>query len=151
MLGASAFVSASATANWSKSYGDAGVDEASAVQATLDGGYIVAGETSSFEKGNSDAWLLRVNGDGDILWQKAYGGPGFDSARAIYATPDGGYVVGGDTISFTPDGHTHPWVLKLRGDGIVDWQKIYVAKRRSRCIRYSMVDILRTDRREEYA
>jgi hypothetical protein len=57
-----------------------------------------------------------LDGQGNVQWQKTYGGTGEDEARAIAPTSDGGYVVAGWTESFSP-GWNDVWVLKLEADG----------------------------------
>jgi predicted secreted protein len=109
---------------WLKTYGGTGNDSAYALRQTSDGGYVVAGSTTSFGAGSADAWVLKLDGSGNILWQKTYGGTGDDSARAIQQTSDGGYVVAGSTTSFGAGG-PDAWVLKLDDSGNVLWQKTY--------------------------
>jgi hypothetical protein len=101
---------------WQKTYGGPGFDLAHSVQQTRDGGYITAGWTGSFGTGNTDMWLLKLDGTGGIEWQKTYGGTGFDLAYSIQETPDGGYVVGGWTDSYGAGGGD-VWVLKLDAGG----------------------------------
>jgi hypothetical protein len=67
-------------AQWARTYGGASTDVANSVQPTADGGYIVAGSTSSFGAGGTDAWVLKLDASGSILWQKTYGGAGHDAA-----------------------------------------------------------------------
>jgi uncharacterized delta-60 repeat protein len=109
---------------WQKTYGGTGDDEAYSVQQTSDGGYIVAGWTTSFGAGASDAWILKLNSTGDVTWQKTYGGTGNDYAYSIQQTSDGGYIVAGATNSFGA-GEWDFWVLKLNSTGGVTWQKTY--------------------------
>ena len=109
---------------WAKTYGGSGYDEGSAIQQTGDGGYIVAGYTQSFGAGRYDGWVLKLNADGSVAWQKTYGGSSDDYAYAIQQTGDGGYIVGGFTQSFGA-GNYDAWVLKLNADGSVAWQKTY--------------------------
>jgi len=59
---------------WQKRYGGINYDYAASIQETSDGGYIMAGKTLSFGAGNSDAWVLKLDSNGNILWQKTYGG-----------------------------------------------------------------------------
>jgi hypothetical protein len=84
-------------------------------QPTSDGGYVVAGFKSSYGMSGGDAWVLKLDANGNILWQKAYAGGGddYDRASAIQVTADGGYVVAGSTSS--PAGVSDAWVLKLDG------------------------------------
>jgi uncharacterized delta-60 repeat protein len=109
---------------WAKSYGGAGYDGAHSIQQTSDGGYIVAGGTSSFGAGGYDFWVLKLKSDGTVAWRKAYGGGSWDLASSIQQTTDGGYVVAGYTESFGARRGDF-WVLKLNGQGAVSWQKRY--------------------------
>jgi len=109
---------------WQKTYGGNGYDQARSIQQTSDGGYIVAGTTESFCKKNHDLWILKLKGDGTVVWQKSYGGQYKDDARFIHQTADHGYVVTGNTWSFSK-GKSDVWVLKLKFDGSIDWQKSY--------------------------
>ncbi len=118
---------ADGTVQWQKVYGGGGGEWAEFVQQTIDGGYIVAGKTSSFGAGSWDFWTLKLEPDGTVEWERTYGGEGWDEAHSIQQTSDGGYIVAGNTTSFVPGGEESPdiWVLKLRADGTVEWQKSY--------------------------
>jgi len=111
---------------WQKTYGGRWLEATSSdpIQQTADGGYVVSGRTESFGAGGSDLWVLKLDGQGAIQWQKTYGGQEDDLARAIRQAPDGGYVVAGYTQSFGAGGWDI-WVLKLAGDGSIEWQKTY--------------------------
>ena len=67
-------------ATWAKTYGGTGADRATDVQMTADGGYIVAGATDSYGAGGTDAWVLKLDSDGNVVWQNVYGGAGTDEA-----------------------------------------------------------------------
>lgn len=108
---------------WAKAYGGVNRDMAHSLQQTSDGGFIVAGETYSFGAVNSDEWVFKLDANGSIQWQKAYGGIGYDMARSIQQTSDGGYIVAGETSSF--GGNTEVWILKLDGNGTIQWQNRY--------------------------
>jgi len=116
------------TIEWQKTYGGANNEIARnrpSIQQTSDGGYIFAGNTSSFGAGSSDAWVLKLFSEGNIEWQKAYGREGGDAAHAVYETSDGGFIVGGNSNSFSEDGNLDIWFLKLTSDGSIEWQKTY--------------------------
>jgi hypothetical protein len=102
------------------------VDSTSAdpIQQTADGGYVVAGRTESFGVGGFNVWVLKLDGSGNIQWQKTYGGTKNDMARAARQTVDGGYVVVGYTKTIGA-GDWDVWVLKLDGSGNPQWQKTY--------------------------
>jgi len=111
---------------WQRTYGGSGSDSASSIQQTQDGGYIVLGETSSFGAGYNDIWILKLSSDGDVEWQRTYGGSGSDSASTIQQTQDGGYVVVGEIESREEDQTVRDtWILKLSSDGEIEWQKTY--------------------------
>ena len=111
-------------AQWAKSYGENGEDTANSIQQTSDGGYIVAGITSSFGAGSSDMWILKLASDGSIEWQKTYGGDSLDEAQFVQQTTDGGYIVAGTTSSFGA-GSSDMWILKLASNGAIEWQRTY--------------------------
>jgi uncharacterized delta-60 repeat protein len=101
---------------WQKAYGGTGDDIAYSVQQTRDGGYIVAGSTTSFNVGYADVWVLKLNLIGNIQWEMTYGGGADDGAASVQQTRDSGYIVAGSTNSFT-SGYQDLWILKLRSDG----------------------------------
>ncbi len=117
---------ANGNVQWQKRYGGADSDIASFIQQTSDGGYIVAGRTDYFGAGDFDfdVWVLKLDANGNVQWQKRYGGPGWDWASSIQQTSDGGYIVAGYTDSFGA-GYFDVWVLKLDASGNVQWAKTY--------------------------
>ena len=80
------------------------------VQPTPDGGYLVVGETSIPYR--NDASLWRFDNNGNVLWQRNYGGSAGDGFRSIHTTADGGIVILGRTDSFGSGG-VNTWVFKL--------------------------------------
>jgi len=118
---------ASGAIQWQKTYGGQGTDTCSAdpIVQTSDGGYVVTGYTESFGAGNSDVWVLKLDENGTIEWQKTYGGRGYEEAHAMRQTLDGGYVVAGYTDSFGSDDDWDVWILKLDARGAVVWQKTF--------------------------
>ena len=109
---------------WERAYGGSGEDYAESIQQTHDGGFIVAGTTSSFGVAGFDYWVLKLDSSGEIVWQKTYGGNGGDYAHSVQQTDDGGYVIAGSTGSFGA-GKVDFWVLKLGTEGEVKWEKAY--------------------------
>src|SRR5690606_13160397 len=94
----------------------------------------VAGGTSSNDGdvsgnyGSMDAWVVKLNADGDIQWQNAMGGGNADRAFSVQVTTDGGYVLAGHTFSNDGDvsgnhGGSDCWVVKLNAAGEIEWQK----------------------------
>ena len=68
----------SLNAQWARTYGGIGEERAYSIQQTSDGGYVVAGYTESFGAGEAAVWILKLSSTGEIEWQRAYGGNGFD-------------------------------------------------------------------------
>ena len=112
-------------AQWARTYGGSNGEWGQSIQQTADGGYIVAGYTGSFGDLYADFWILKLDIDGLIEWEKTYGGSGEDWATSIQQTSDGGYIAAGVTDSF--DGFYDVWILKLDTNGEIEWQKIYKA------------------------
>jgi hypothetical protein len=105
---------------WSRTY-DVSVDSAArSGLLTQDGDYLVAGYSDSNGDGNYDFCLLKLNGNGDILWNNTYGGEGSQKAYSITKANDG-YVVVGDIQ--LPNSTTDAWVLKVDPAGNVLWNK----------------------------
>ncbi|MCO5251976.1 MAG: choice-of-anchor D domain-containing protein [Candidatus Kapabacteria bacterium] len=121
---------------WQKTYGGNWFDSGESIQQTEDGGYIVVGHTQSTNgdvtenKGGYDVWVLKLDLNGSIEWQKNYGGTSHDKAYSIIETRDGSYIVTGYTESNDYDityhkGGQDAWVLKLNIDGSIAWQNTY--------------------------
>jgi len=109
---------------WQKTFGGSGVDVAYSIQQTSDGGYIVAGWTDSFGAGGKDVYILKLDADGNLIWQKTFGGSSDDYALSIQQTSDGGYIVAGFTDSFGA-GYFDVYIVKLDEDGNLVWQKTF--------------------------
>jgi uncharacterized delta-60 repeat protein len=109
---------------WQKTYGGARNEEPRSLQHTADGGFVITGPTNSFGSGANDIWVLKLASDGEIEWEKTYGGTKADVSHAIEQTTDGGYVVAGHTKSFGAGGQDY-FVLKLNSTGGIQWQKAY--------------------------
>lgn len=110
---------------WAKTYGGTGVEEFHSVFQTEDGYYMVAGLTMTSGFGPKDGWVLKLDGSGNVIWQKTYGGMNQDMFFSIEPTIGGGSIVGGFTGSFTPYQYDH-WLLKLDADGNVEWQEMHL-------------------------
>jgi hypothetical protein len=101
---------------WSRTYGGSGVDGFVNVRQTSDGGYLIAGNTSSFGAGNTDMWLVKTDANGDSLWTQTYGGNGDDVCRAMQVTSSGDIVLAGGTHSFGAGGDDF-WLVNTDANG----------------------------------
>ncbi len=119
---------------WEKAMGGASGDEAYSLVQADDGGYVMAGKSSSWDSGvvtgnhgGSDFWVVKTDAEGDLVWQKSLGGTQQDIAQSICKTSDGGYAIAGSTGSNDGDvagfeGTYDFWVIKLNDDGELQWQ-----------------------------
>ena len=118
---------------WQKTYGEDQNERAALIQQTNDGGYIVVGTTSysySMDITVADIWVLKLSSNGNIEWERTYGGPDqtyqSEWAASIKQTSDGGYIVAGYTkVEGRGTNRRDVWVLKLSVTGFIDWQRIY--------------------------
>jgi len=124
------------TMEWEKSYGGTGIDQAQDILATPDGGYVITGNTFSSDtqvtknNGQSDVWLIKIDDSGQLLWQKSFGGSGFDAAHSVRPTSDGGLLVCGNSKSFDGDvsenfGENDIWIFKTNAQGELQWEKSF--------------------------
>lgn len=97
--------------SYTKTYGGSNDDMARAITVTNTGEFVIAGYTKSFGAGSDDAFLMKVKTDGNVIWTKTYGGAASDKANSVYQTADEGYVLFGETSSFTSGG-TDIYIIK---------------------------------------
>jgi hypothetical protein len=124
---------------WNKLLGGNSFDMGKSIQQTADGGYIVAGYSSSSASGNvtetnhggNDYWIVKLDGSGNIQWNRLIGGSSTDQAHSVKQTTDGGYIVAGYSISSasgdvtgTNHGSADYWVVKLDGSGNIIWNRL---------------------------
>ena len=109
---------------WSRTYGGAASDYGYSVVQTNDGGYVVAGFTSSSGAGSVDVYLVKTDASGDTLWTRTLGGTGWDYGYSVVQTNDGGYVVAGETTSFGAGG-ADVYLIKTDASGGTLWTRTF--------------------------
>jgi len=109
---------------WTRHFGGAQWDLCNKAIALTDGGYALAGQTFSYGVGQGDAYLIRLDADGDTLWTATYGGTNNDAAESIAETYDGGFILAGHTES-SGAGQRDLWLVRLDGSGNVLWEKTF--------------------------
>jgi hypothetical protein len=109
---------------WSRTYGGAGTDNGWSVTETEDGGFAVAGFTDSQGAGGMDVWLLRTDSEGNLLWDRTFGGEWADYGWSIHATPDGGFIIAGQTDSFEALS-TDAYLVRTDENGELLWSRFY--------------------------
>ena len=122
--------------DFDKNYGGSQEDDGTAIATAKDGGYVIAGRTRSNDgdisgnHGDWDGYLIKVDKQGNKLWQKCYGGSKSDEILSIAATKEGGYIFAG--MSDSPDGDLAGqtltgrtlWIVKVDGQGNIEWSKV---------------------------
>ncbi|MGB3076511.1 MAG: MopE-related protein [Chitinophagales bacterium] len=125
---------------WQNTIGGNNDDQLNDVIQTTDDGYLLGGFSSSgisgdkaeASKGESDYWVVKLDGSGSIQWQNTIGGSGNDFLISVIQTNGGGYLLGGTSWSNISgdkteesqgiSGYTDYWVVKLDGSGNIQWQ-----------------------------
>ena len=128
---------------WDKLIGGAAAEAADvkSVQPTSDGGFVIAGSSASSQSGDVtgvnhgglDCWIVKLDADGNKVWDKLLGGTGDDQASAIRQTADGGYVFSASSFSSQSGdvsgvnhaaGSSDLWIVKLDANGSIVWNKL---------------------------
>ncbi len=125
---------------WQRTFGGQLDDVIQSAAQTKEGGYILGGRSasaagggkSSPNFGQDDFWIIRVDEEGNKVWERSFGGTGFDELRVIQQTADGGFVAGGVSES-PPSGNKESdhfgggdfWVVRLDGEGRKIWEGSY--------------------------
>lgn len=106
---------------WNRTHGGNRSEHASSIIGTADGGFVVAGRRY-VPGASSNIYLLRVDGEGEKVWEKTYGGVGMDDALGVVQSDDGGFVAAG----FTDSPHrSDAYFLKVDIDGNMIWNRTY--------------------------
>jgi len=84
----------------------------------------------SMNHGESDVWLIKIDDNGKLLWEKTFGGSQFDAAQGVITTYDGGFIITGNSKSIDGDvsennGENDIWLIKTDSDGNLLWQSSY--------------------------
>lgn len=121
---------------WQNMYGGSGDEMVTSIQQTNDGGYVVAGSSTSTDisgtdiNGTSDAYVIKLGAEGNVVWERMYGGSGGDAITSIQQTTDGGYIAAGNSNStdisgVTNNGGIDAYLLKFDGLGDIEWQRMF--------------------------
>lgn len=123
---------------WDKTFGGTGRDVPFAATSAPDGGYLLvgfsesdlSGDKSENSKGDSDYWIVKIDDTGNKVWDRTFGGSSGDNPRSITLTPDGGYLLGGSSMSMgsgdkseDSKGLSDYWVVKVDNQGNKVWDK----------------------------
>ncbi|WP_299533855.1 hypothetical protein [Ulvibacterium sp.] len=129
-------IDAQGNIEWRRYFGGSNNDRAHAVVQADDGGFVMAGfsESDDFDisntKGSYDFWVLKIDSQGDLVWERSFGGTGIEVSQDIVKTNDGNYVVTGHTFSTDTDisknnGEADIWLIKIDDSGNLLWEKTF--------------------------
>ncbi|MBP9883392.1 MAG: T9SS type A sorting domain-containing protein [Chitinophagales bacterium] len=125
---------------WQKSFGGSGFEWANDALENSDGSLMIAGSTTSVDGDVSanysaypyehDIWLIKLDANGNLLWERNFGGSGKDECRSFRKTNDGNYCLSGSTTSTDFDvsdnnGASDFWLIKIDTGGTIIWQQTY--------------------------
>ncbi|WP_442264519.1 hypothetical protein ACSIGC_09115 [Tenacibaculum sp. ZS6-P6] len=117
---------------WEKNFGGSQIDKAAKLVKTNDGNFLCVGNTRSSDKnitnnnGGGDLWVVKISTNGNLIWEKTYGGTNFDAGTSIYPSKKGDFILVGNSRStdnqFTNNGQNDAWILKISSNGNTIWQ-----------------------------
>ena len=119
---------------WSRFFGGSFTEVPLGIVETTNNNFIIAGSSDSNDfnisnsNGSYDFWITKIASDGNLIWEKSFGGSEIDEARAITATNDGNFIIVGDTRSADKNvsinnGAADVWILKISTEGDLLWEK----------------------------
>lgn len=123
---------------WQKTIGGSYFDLANSTIETSDGGYLIggysnsniSGEKSENSRGKDDYWVVKLDSQRNILWDRTYGGDDTDRLFSVLETNDGGYILVGESQSNISGeksensrGITDMWIVKINSLGDIEWQR----------------------------
>jgi len=112
---------------WTTTIGGKGDDEGNSVCICSDGGYIVAGYSTSFGAGKSNVYVIKLDANGNVKWTETIGGTNNDNANCIKECSDKGYIIAGQTNSYGP-GTYESYLVKIDSVGKIQWTSVYGKK-----------------------
>jgi hypothetical protein len=121
---------------WEQSFGGEGIEVSYDIARTADNGFVVVGNTFStngdilLNHGESDMWMIKLDEEGNLIWEQTYGGSQFDLAQAVVQSKDGGFLITGNTKSDDKDsslnnGENDIWLVKTNAFGDLVWEKSF--------------------------
>ena len=126
-------ISSSGDLIWEKSFGGSEIDEARDITITENGDFLIVGDSRSvdtdvlYNNGAADIWIIKINSDGELIWERTYGGTSFDGVQSIQKTMNNDYIVAGNSRSSdvnleNNNGQNDAWFFKIDFQGVLKWQ-----------------------------
>lgn len=116
---------------WEKTFGGKDYDAFESVEIAGDGGFLFAGYNRSKDTGKQDAWFVRTDAKGEVVWDKTYGGDKDDYVKRVVRSPDGGFVAAGYQIARRST-VGNAWCLKIADDGAQEWERAFPGDKHDR-------------------
>jgi hypothetical protein len=109
---------------WVKTFGGNSFDNAECIISTSDGNLLIAGKSESFEAGSSgDIYLIKLNYDGKVIWEKTFADPDSEFSTHVLETKEGDYLITGNDQASEPDTANKIYLLKVDANGNLVWEK----------------------------
>ena len=136
-------INAKGKKQWDADFGGISVDELHSIEQTTDGGYIlggasfsnISGDKTQNTKGGKDFWIVKTDSNGVKQWDADFGADKFEELFTIRQSNDGGYIMGGYSLSGVNGDKTDPsrgrydyWVVKTNANGVKQWDAAYGGK-----------------------
>ena len=109
---------------WINTFGGTGGDAGYSVHQTMDGGFIIVGNTDMLGAGNPDVYLIKTDINGNSVWTKTFGGTNTDAGNSVQQTMDSCYIITGTTLSFGAGG-IDVYLIKTDANGDLLWTKTF--------------------------
>lgn len=119
---------------WDRTYGSEYIDYLSTVISLADGGFLLAGRSfadiTDPESGETNFRAIRIDADGNIIWDRTYGSMRGDYMRHAIQTDDGGFLLTGTSAGTGGDRAAEPrgrnwdyWAVKIDAEGVLEWER----------------------------
>jgi len=109
---------------WTKTYGTNGNESGTEIIATDDGNYMIVGQDNDAVSSNYNAYLMKIDPSGNVIWKKNYGGAAYESGNSVKQCADGGYIFTGQTYSYGQGGGD-AYLVRTDANGDTTWTKTF--------------------------
>lgn len=108
---------------WSQTFGDTATELFTSVSESGDGGFVMAGSSTSYGNGKSDIWVVKCDSEGNEQWYRTFGGTKDDDGKSIIALEDGTFIVAGTRESDSGiNTNMDAFLGRLGSDGSLEWE-----------------------------
>jgi len=115
---------------WEKTFGSKAIDKIQSVKSTIDGGYILGGYIIQRMDSDGDGWVIKIDSNGELIWEKTFGNISTESIWALQNTTDGGYILTGEKSDENNFGRDKTWIVKINNNGELIWEKTFGGSQR---------------------